>query len=79
MGRADTRPHERTVYRIVVGCANLALAAMLTYGTFRYFQLIVPEYGHRFTFLALIMLGLAGWMVVRGFMVFFGRRRDGRR
>jgi len=76
VGRADTRPHERAVYRIVVGCANLGLAAMLVFGTVRYFKLIVPHYVHRFTFFALIMAGLACWMVVRGVVVLLGRTRE---
>jgi len=73
VGRGDTRQRERAVYRIVVGCANLVLAAMLVFGTLRYFQLIVPQYGHRFTFFAAIMVALACWMVVRGVMVLLGR------
>jgi hypothetical protein len=49
------------------------LAAMLVFGTLRYFQLIVPQYGHRFTFFAAIMVALACWMVVRGVAVLLGR------
>ena len=72
----DTRPHERTFYRVTVGCANLALAAMLAYGAVRYFDLIVPHYGHRFAFFAFVMVGLACWMAFRGITTLAGRSRD---
>ncbi len=37
----DSRPYEQRLYRILVGGANLALAAMLFYGASRYFDLVV--------------------------------------
>ena len=53
------RPREDRVYRIAVGGANLALAAMLLYGLARYFDLIVPRYGHRFFYVAVVLAGIA--------------------
>jgi hypothetical protein len=73
--RGDTRDRERTVYRIAVGCANLALAAMLIVGAVRFAGLIPPKYGDKFSFFTFVMLGLACWMVVRGFIILFGRSR----
>jgi hypothetical protein len=73
MRRRDTRPHETTIYRVAVGCANLALAGMLVYATVRYFDFIVPHYGHRFAFFAFVMAGLACWMAFRGITTLIGR------
>ncbi len=73
----DPRDRERTVYRIVVGCANLALAAMLVVGAFRFSELIPPKFGGKFSFFTIVMVGLACWMAVRGFVVLFGRLRGG--
>ena len=78
MRRIDTRSGESTVYRIVVGCANLALAAMLVFGIVRFTRLIVPRYGGRFAFFAVVMGGLACWMVFRGVSVLIGRSRGAR-
>jgi hypothetical protein len=71
--RRDTRPQERGFYRIAVGCAHLALAAMLVYGILRYFALIPPRYGQRFAFVAVVMAGVAVWMGVRGVLALMGR------
>lgn len=73
MVRRDTRRQERGLYRIAVGCAHLALAAMLVYGIIRYFELIPPRYGQRFSFLAVLMAGVAVWMGVRGVLALLGR------
>lgn len=75
MRRGDTRDREKTVYHIVVGCANLALAAMLVVGALRFAELIPPKYGGKFTFFTAVMIGLACWMAVRGFVTLFGRSR----
>ena len=73
MLRRDRLPRERGFYRITVGCAHLALVAMLVYGIVRYFALIPPRYGQRFTFVALVMAGVALWMGVLGVLAFLGR------
>lgn len=73
MPRRDTRSKESKFFRLAVGCANLALAAMLVYGIFRYLELIPPRYGHRFTFVAVLMGGVALWMGVRGVLALLGR------
>ena len=73
MPRRDTRSRESTFFRIAVGCAHLALTAMLVYGIFRYFELIPPRYGQRFTFVAVLMAGVALWMGVRGVLALLGR------
>lgn len=78
MRRIDTRSRESTVYRIVVGCANLALAAMLVFGIIRFTALIVPRYGRRFSFFAVVMAGLACWMLFRGVVVLVGRSHGAR-
>jgi len=60
-------------YRLTVGGVNLALGIVLLVGVRKYFMLIVPRYGHRFTYVAVIMVGIAGWMVVRGLLHLLGR------
>ena len=59
--------------RIGVGAVPLALSGVLLEGVRKYFLLIVPRYGHRFTFVAVIMVGIAGWMAVRGVLHLLGR------
>jgi hypothetical protein len=72
--RTGQRPSgQPRLYRYAVGGANIALAAMLFYGVSRYFQLIVPRYGHRFAYVAILMAGIACWAAFRGVVVFFGR------
>ena len=75
MPRRDTRPHEQRFYQLAVGAANLALAAMLFYGVVRYFDLIVPRFGHQFVYVPVLMSGIASWMVFRGLTVLFRRGR----
>lgn len=60
-------------YRVAVGGANLALSVVLMVGVSRYFSLIVPRYGHRFTYVAIIMVGIACWTAVRGILHLVGR------
>jgi hypothetical protein len=74
----DSRDDEQTFYRIAVGAANLALAAMLIYGVTRYFDVIVPRFGNRFFYVPVIMGGIAVWMLVRGLSVLLGRGRGGK-
>jgi hypothetical protein len=74
----DSRPHEQKVYRLAVGAANLALAVMLFYGASRYFDLIVPRFGHRFVYVPVLMCGMAVWMTARGTMVLLRRGRGDR-
>ncbi len=67
-------PNEQSrLYRISVGCANLELTAMLVYGVTRYLSVIVPRYGHRFTYVAALMGGVACWTGVRGILALVGR------
>lgn len=68
----------RWTYRIAVGGANLALTAALLYGLARYFALIVPRYGHRFSYVAVLLVGVSVWTAVRGVLVLTGRRGEGR-
>jgi hypothetical protein len=74
----DSRPQEQKVYRLAVGAANLALAAMLFYGASRYFDLIVPRFGHRFVYVPVLMCGMAVWMTARGVLVLLRRGRGDR-
>jgi hypothetical protein len=74
----DSRPREQKLYRITVGGANLALAAMLLYGASRYFDLVVPRFGHRFAYVPVLMCGTAVWVTTRGLLVLFGRERGSR-
>ena len=71
----DSRPHEQKLYRVVVGGANLALAAMLFYGASRYFDLIVPRFGQRFVYVPLLMCGIAVWTTTRGLLDLLRRGR----
>jgi hypothetical protein len=64
---------EQRLYRWSVGGANLAVALMLAYGVLRYVDLIVPRYGHRFSYVAILMAAVACWTAVRGIMVLVGR------
>ena len=73
--RRDSREHEQRLYRVAVGGANLALAAMLFYGASRYFDLVVPRFGHRFVFVPVFMCGTAVWVATRGALVLFRRGR----
>lgn len=71
----DSRPHEQRLYRVMVGGANLALAAMLFFGASRYFDLIVPRFGHRFVYVPVLMCGIAVWVTTRGLLVLLRRGR----
>jgi len=73
----DSREHEQRFYRIAVGAANLALAAMLAYGVTRYFDIMVPRFGNQFFYVPLLMGGIAIWMVFRGITVLLGKGRGG--
>jgi hypothetical protein len=64
---------EQRLYRWFVGGANLAVTLMLAYGVLRYVDLIVPRYGHRFSYVAILMAAVACWTAVRGIMVLVGR------
>ena len=48
---------------------------MLFYGVVRYFDLIVPRFGHQFVYVPVLMSGIASWMVFRGLTVLFRRGR----
>ncbi len=65
------------MYRLAVGGARLALAVMLLYGITKYFALIVPRYGHRFAYVAIVMGGVACWAALRGVLILVGRTREG--
>ena len=78
MRHRDSRPYEQRLYRITVGGVNLALAVMLFYGASRYFDLIVPRFGHRFVYVPVLMCGMAAWMTARGALVLFRRGRGNR-
>ena len=75
MRHRDSRPYEQRLYRIAVGGVNLALAVMLFYGASRYFDLIVPRFGHRFVYVPVVMCGIAAWVAVRGFLALLRRGR----
>lgn len=78
MRHRDSRPQEQKVYRLAVGGANLALAVMLFYGVSRYFDLVVPRFGHRFVYVPILMCGMAVWMTARGVLVLLRRGRGNR-
>ena len=69
----DRRPREQRLYRWLVGGANLAVTLMLAYGVARYLDLIVPRYGHRFSYVAVLMAAVACWTAARGIIVLVGR------
>ena len=71
----DSREQEARIYRIAVGAANLALAAMLVYGIRRYFDVLVPRFGNQFFYVPVVMAALAAWMVFRGISALLGRGR----
>ena len=75
---SERRVPEQRVYRWLVGGANLAVTLMLAYGVSRYFALIHPRYGRRFSYVAILMAAVACWTFARGIIVLLGRRR-GRR
>ena len=75
MRHRDSRTYEQRLYRITVGGANLALAAMLFYGASRYSDLIVPRFGHRFVYVPIVMCGMAAWVTMRGVLVLLRRGR----
>ncbi len=74
MQASGHRPREQRFYRWLVGGANLAATLMLAYGVFRYLELIVPRYGHRFSYVAILMAAVACWTGARGIIVLVGRR-----
>ena len=74
----DSRPHEQRLYRLAVGGMNLALAVMLFYGASRYFDLVVPRFGHRFVYVPALMCGTAVWVATRGILVLVRRGRGSR-
>jgi hypothetical protein len=78
MSSRDRRAEYPKLYRYTVGGANLGLTAMLGYGLVRYVELIVPRYGHRFAYIAVLIVGVAGWTTFRGVLLLVGRSR-GRR
>ena len=67
-------PEERA-YRWLVGGANLAVTLALAYGVSRYFALIQPRYGQRFSYVAILMAAVACWTAARGIIVLLGRGR----
>ena len=73
MRASDHRPREQRFYRWLVGSANLAATLMLAYGVSRYLELIVPRYGHRFSYIAILMAAVACWTGARGIIVLVGR------
>jgi hypothetical protein len=64
---------EQGFYRWLVGGANLAVALMLAYGILRYLDLIVPRYGRRFSYVAILMGAVACWTAARGIIVLVRR------
>ena len=58
-----------------MGGANVALAAMLSYGASRYFDLIVPRFGQRFVYVPVLMCGVAVWVAIRGLLILLRRER----
>ncbi len=75
MRHRDSRPYEQRLYRLAVGAANLALAAMLFYGASRYFSLIAPRFGHRFVYVPVLMCGIAVWVLTKGLLILLRRGR----
>jgi hypothetical protein len=74
----DHRSREQRLYRWLVGGANLVVTLMLAYGIVRYLDLIVPRYGHRFSYVAILMAAVACWTAARGIIVLAGRRSEHR-
>lgn len=73
MRTRDRGSREQRFYRWLVGSANLAVTLMLAYGVLRYLDLIVPRYGHRFSYVAILMAAVACWTGARGIIVLVGR------
>jgi hypothetical protein len=75
VGTPGLRPcGELRIRRIAVGLANLALAAMLFYGVYRFSRDVMPVYGNRFAYVPIAMAGLACWRGAIGVILLSGRR-----
>ncbi len=77
MKRPDRGMAERSLFRLTVGGAHLAVAAMLLVGVGKYFALVAPRYGRRFAYVAVLMVVVACWLAVRGVLFLSGRARAG--
>jgi len=59
--------------RAVVGLVYLACTGMIVYALIRFVALILPRYGHRFSYVLLLLGGVACWTTFRGLRLLFGR------
>jgi hypothetical protein len=59
--------------RAVVGVVYLACAVMIVYALLKFVALILPRYGHRFSYMLLLLGGVACWTAFRGVRLLFGR------
>jgi len=73
--RQDSRDTEDHVRRVVLGVANLLLAAMLVYAVLRFQSTVARVYGDRYFYVPVAMIGLAVWRAVVGLHHLLGRRR----
>jgi hypothetical protein len=58
--------------RAVVGVVYLACTVMVVYALLRFVALILPRYGHRFSYMLLLLGGVACWTAFRGVKLLFG-------
>lgn len=59
--------------RAVIGLVYLACTGMIVYALVKFVVLILPRYGHRFSYMLIVFAGVACWTAFRGFRLLFGR------
>lgn len=58
--------------RGIVGVVYLACSAMVVYALLRFVAIILPRYGHRFSYMLVVLGGVACWTAFRGVRLLFG-------
>lgn len=60
-------------FRAIVGGVYLACTVMIVYALVRFVALILPRYGHRFSYMLVLFGGVACWTAFRGLKLLLGR------
>lgn len=68
----SSRGQER-VLRGLVGVVYLACTVMIVYALVKFVALVLPRYGHRFSYVLALFGGVACWTAFRGIRLLFGR------